>query len=185
MSTYPTDFYVYVYLRKKELTPYYIGKGSGYRAWAKEHNVKVPEDASRILIVESNLSNVGALAIERRLIRWYGRKDLGTGILRNMTDGGDGTINLVPSEKRRLACIKSNQERVWGEFSKNKLRKVNIGKTYSAEVNAKKGSTRNQKWIYRNDQSMRIPNNELEKYLNSGWCKGRGKTGNQGGRVQT
>ena len=54
MTTYPPNYYVYAYLRKSDLTPYYIGKGKGPRAWAKQHNVIIPEDSNRIVIVEES-----------------------------------------------------------------------------------------------------------------------------------
>lgn len=93
-------YYVYAYLRN-DGTPYYIGKGSDRRAWTKHKGIPVPNEHSRIIIMESNLSNIGALALERFYIRWYGRKNTKTGILRNLTDGGEGTIGIVRTEHQK------------------------------------------------------------------------------------
>ena len=108
-------YYVYAYLRTRDLSPYYIGKGKHKRAWDIDHSVVVPKDESRIVFLERHLSEVGALALERRMIRWYGRKDLGTGILRNMTDGGDGCSGRVykhsEESKAKISAAQLGQKR--------------------------------------------------------------------------
>lgn len=94
-------YYVYAYIRKSDNTPYYIGKGKDNRAWKGKHSISIPKDLTKIVILENNLTNVGACAIERGMIRWYGRKDLGTGILHNRTDGGEGVTNVIMTPAKR------------------------------------------------------------------------------------
>lgn len=110
-------YYVYAYLRY-DGTPYYIGKGSGSRAWCKltkRGEVSPPRDRNRILIVSDQLTELGALAIERRLIKWYGRIDINTGILRNKTDGGDGApgVTRTPSHRAAISAALKGRENLW------------------------------------------------------------------------
>ena len=149
------NYYVYEYLRE-DLTPYYIGKGSGNRAWRKNRNY-YPGDDNRVKIIKDNLTEDQAFELEIELIAKHGRKDLGTGILRNQTHGGDGgTVGpearkkisenakgkpktaetrrkMSESTKLQNARLKESGWQ-YPESAKQKIREVNAGKAYTDEA---------------------------------------------------
>ena len=104
-------YYVYAYVRK-DGTPYYIGKGKDRRAYQlhKRSNGAdlLPKDKSKIVMLYENLPEQEAFDLEKKLILEYGRKDLGTGVLQNMTEGGEGNRKaayplLTEEYKRRMS----------------------------------------------------------------------------------
>ncbi len=144
---YPRGYYVYAYIRKSNNTPYYIGKGKGNRGYSNRHSVTVPKDDTRIIIVAEDLLELWALALERRLIRWYGRKDTGTGILRNLTDGGE--CGGVISEQTRLKIKQARARQKFTPESNRKRADSLRGRKRPKEVSekiskAKKGRSINQ-----------------------------------------
>ena len=93
------NYYTYAYLREDK-TPYYIGKGTENRIHSTHRRVKPPKDKSRIIFLKQNLTEEEAFKHEVYMIAVFGRKDNGTGILRNRTDGGEGTSNRGTPEQR-------------------------------------------------------------------------------------
>lgn len=109
-------YYVYAYLRT-DGTPYYIGKGVGQRAWkhVKRDPTHPPADPNRIVLLRENLSESQAFDIEKQLISQYGRLDIGTGILRNRTNGGEGAGGVI---RPRLTCAKCGKDSDPGNYKK-------------------------------------------------------------------
>jgi hypothetical protein len=120
-------FYTYAYLRD-DRTPYYVGKGSGKRAYVKrKKSIKPPKDKSKIILLKQNLSEEEAFHHEKYMIFVFGRKDLGTGILHNKTNGGEGASGAVRSLGFKEHLRKINQNKILSEEHKEKLREANIG----------------------------------------------------------
>lgn len=107
-TTADRRFYVYAYFRK-DGTPYYVGKGQGRRVdkgWGRCSKLP-PKDRRKILM--GGLTEPEAFEYEVALIHCLGRKDLGTGCLRNLTDGGDGASGAVVSPETRARLSAANR----------------------------------------------------------------------------
>jgi hypothetical protein len=119
------EYYTYAYLREDK-TPYYIGKGKGNRAYRRRKtDIKPPKDKSRILILKKNLTEEESFRHEVYMIAVFGRKDLGTGILHNKTNGGEGVSGLSHSEKTRRKMSEAQKGKTLSEETKRKMSEAN------------------------------------------------------------
>lgn len=129
------EYYTYAYLRKDK-TPYYIGKGKGRRAFMLHARIPRPPK-ERILILKKNLTEEQAFKHEIYMIAVLGRKDLGTGILRNLTDGGEGGSGWKPTEEQKQKSIRARTGRKATPAHCRAISEGNKGKIMSEESKAK------------------------------------------------
>jgi len=134
----PNRFYVYAYLRE-DGTPYYIGKGSGKRCYlkSKDRTVNPPKNKNQIIKVVNNIQEDMAFWYEKHLILFWGRNDIGTGILRNLTNGGEGMSGYIVSNETRRKISESQK----GE--KHHL----YGKSLSKETKEKMANANPKFWL--------------------------------------
>lgn len=81
-------------------------------------------------IVRDNLTYCCALTLEKILIGIYGRKDLNTGSLTNMTDGGEGTINISNETRLKISRAKKG-------ISVSEETKIKISKSLTGRANTR------------------------------------------------
>ncbi len=119
------EYYTYAYLRE-DGTPYYIGKGKGRRINAPHDSVGLPPKDRRIYL-KQNLTEQQALNHEIYMIDVFGRKDIGTGMLRNQTPGGDNP------PRNKMAGWNKGMKMNFGPERGEKISKALKGKKKSAE----------------------------------------------------
>lgn len=135
-------FYTYAWLRE-DGTPYYIGKGSGGRAWrqsGRRSKAKMPP-RERVLILKKNLTEEEAFRHEIYMIAIYGRKDLGTGILHNFSDGGEGLSCPSPEVIEKIRESRKGYKH--SPETRAKLSEAAKGRRRPTEEENKRNSERN------------------------------------------
>lgn len=144
--------YIYKWFRKDTTHLFYVGAGVNDRAWKLSRRNNLTINIIRkigkkgVVIKLFKMKNwKAALKEEKSLIKKYGRRDNKTGILSNMTDGGEGTTGRIMSEEQKKIVSKTNKNRIYTKEQRENLsKKMRIIK---ANVSEKTREKLRQKFI--------------------------------------
>ena len=147
------NYQIYFHKRNDTNEIFYVGMGKDYRPKDKHSRSQwwwnvVNKVGYTIEIVHEGLTWDEACEYETKYIKDFGRKDMGTGILVNMTDGGDGTHGHIPWNKGITGVFKHTEEhkkhisnvmkgKVLSTETRNKLSIAHTGKKVSLETREK------------------------------------------------
>ena len=147
------EYYTYAWLRE-DMTPYYVGKGIGnraYRSHRRGNNYMSAPPRDRVLFLKKNLTEFDAYKHENYIITILGLKSEG-GILINMSYGGEGSSGRKATEY----CIQRSRE-------------ANVGKNLTEEHKKKVAEQVSQRRWWNNG--------EVDKHTiecpGDGWVLGR------------
>jgi NUMOD3 motif len=177
------NFYTYIYLNPLKsgnytykgfvtffYEPFYVGKGFGNRIYKhlKEteegtdnlHKYRTIQKIRRsgkepiVIKITENLDEKCAHCFEKFLIKLIGRDDLDLGPLLNLTDGGEGSVNMSEEVKKRIGKIQRG--RVHTKEHKQKNRESQLGRIPSEETRKKRSkSLKGKKYTYEHRQKIR------------------------------
>lgn len=147
MNKSDNRFCVYIHIRPDTGAVFYVGIGLKHRPykttgrnklWNNIFNKNKGNVTVEILI--NNQSWQSSCQMEKALIKFYGRKDKHTGILCNLTDGGDGACGYQPTKAQidRFTEYARNNPGMLGRkhsvATKEKIRSKNTGQKRSCET---------------------------------------------------
>lgn len=160
--------------------PFYVGMGKGYRYKRHITNYEIEwnyntikngkikhliesgvDPLKYVVFYKENISKEEASKIEQEIIKALGRINNNTGILSNMTDGGDGWNNAVSSFKGKT------YEQIYGAKKAKKLKEVRrqklLGNNYGIKNKGKKLSDKQKENL---SKMKSIPVKQLDKSFN-------------------
>ena len=177
---------VYQHRRMDDNTIFYIGIGTKTkRAYSDKarsefwHNIVKKAGGYVVEFLFENLSWEEACNQERDLINRLGRRDLGTGLLVNLTEGGDGIVGLSTNPHTGKPSWSAGKE--WPEEQKIKLRnsRIKSGNTSSCWKGKKRDDSFKSKLSQAASKYMWITDGNSNKRVLKdceiplGWMHGR------------
>jgi hypothetical protein len=143
--------YLYTHTRLDTNEVFYVGIGTqdNYIRASRSHNRTnywnnvVKKCGWKVDILYDNLSWEDACKKEKELIALYGRVDLGTGTLVNLTNGGEGTLGHKHTNETKAKMAKTRKGRKYSEEHKLKTKNSMIGKNCKKVINKETGKIYN------------------------------------------
>lgn len=126
-------YYVYELWDTAKGVPFYVGKGCGKRTYAhtsKAHLAKTCGNQFKKSVIRKMLNDNNkpvvkyvfrtddellAYATETELILYYGRRDIKTGILTNLTNGGIGSLNPNAESRYKMGSSRRGKKETAAE----------------------------------------------------------------------
>lgn len=142
------QFYVYIYKNPlKNMESFYVGKGFDNRSHVhlrsyNSHTKSNPHFHRTLqkMLREGNHPEIevinvtcefAALWFEKVLIKAFGRRDLGTGTLLNLTDGGEGMSGFLHTEETKQRIGASNKGKKRTKEQRENISKSLKGNTHT------------------------------------------------------
>jgi hypothetical protein len=150
------DYYVYAHYIPNNNIPFYIGKGRGRRYKKTDNRNKwwhhiVSKYGIEFKILHTHLTESAAAELEMKLIKQYGRKDLGTGVLVNMTDGGETSTGYKHDKKTK---------NIIGEYSVKNWKKKSAKERHQIGL---------RRWENMSEENKKLHAENTKKSLKKKW----------------